>query len=45
VAGTIRAIFVAAGGSHEDWDAFDQVMADERRCAVFVHADSISSNR
>lgn len=45
VAGTIRAIFVAAGGTHEDWAAFDRVMADERRCAVFVHADSVSANR
>jgi PPOX class probable F420-dependent enzyme len=40
---TIRAIFRAAGGMHEDWDEFDRVMADERRCAVFVRADTISS--
>jgi hypothetical protein len=41
---TIRSVFVAAGGSHEDWDEFDRVMAAERRCAVFVRADVISSN-
>jgi hypothetical protein len=39
----IRAIFRAAGGTHEDWDEFDRVMADDRRCAVFVRADTISS--
>ncbi len=44
VPGTIRSVFVAAGGSHEDWDEFDRVMAAERRCAVFVRADAISSN-
>ena len=41
---TIRSVFVAAGGSHEAWDEFDRVMAAERRCAVFVRADAISSN-
>jgi hypothetical protein len=41
---TIRAVFVAAGGSHEDWEEFDRAMAAERRCAVFVRADRISSN-
>jgi hypothetical protein len=44
VRATIRSVFIAAGGSHEDWDAFDRVMADERRCAVFVRADAITSN-
>jgi hypothetical protein len=41
---TIRAVFAAAGGTHEDWGEFDRVMAVERRCAVFVRADAISSN-
>jgi hypothetical protein len=41
---TIRSVFRAAGGSHDDWDEFDRVMAAERRCAVFVTADRISSN-
>jgi len=41
---TIRSVFRAAGGSHEDWDEFDRVMATERRCAVFVRADAITSN-
>jgi len=45
VPATIRSVFVAAGGSHDDWAAFDRVMAEERRCAVFVHADTVTSNR
>ena len=44
VPATIRAVFVAAGGTHEDWAEFDRVMAADRRCAVFVRADTISSN-
>lgn len=32
----LREIFRAAGGTHEDWDAYDRVMADERRAAVLV---------
>ncbi|HVT42441.1 MAG TPA: hypothetical protein VHD39_05610 [Acidimicrobiales bacterium] len=44
VADTVRSVFKAAGGSHEDWDEFDRVMAAERRCAVFVRAESITSN-
>lgn len=41
---TIRSVFEAAGGTHENWDEFDRVMAAERRCAVFVRADVVSSN-
>jgi hypothetical protein len=41
---TLRAVFRAAGGTHEDWDEFDRVMAAERRCAVFVRAERITSN-
>ena len=40
----IRSVFQAAGGTHEDWETFDRVMAAERRCAVFVRADRITSN-
>lgn len=32
----LREIFTAAGGSHEDWDEYDRVMAAERRVAVLV---------
>jgi hypothetical protein len=40
----LRAVFVAAGGTHDDWDEYDRVMAAERRTAVFVHPDRIVSN-
>jgi Pyridoxamine 5'-phosphate oxidase len=42
---TLRAIYVAAGGEHDDWATFDRTMADERRCGVFVRADAVISNR
>ena len=32
----LRDIFRAAGGTHDDWDTFDRVMADERRAAVVL---------
>jgi PPOX class probable F420-dependent enzyme len=31
-----RAVFTAAGGTHEDWDEYDRVMERERRAAVLV---------
>jgi hypothetical protein len=40
----LRSVFRAAGGTHEDWGEFDRVMAAERRCAVFVHADTVTTN-
>jgi PPOX class probable F420-dependent enzyme len=44
VPGLLRAVFTAAGGSHDDWDAYDRVMADERRLAVLVRPARITSN-
>jgi PPOX class probable F420-dependent enzyme len=32
----LRRVFVAAGGTHEDWATYDRVMAEERRAAVFI---------
>jgi PPOX class probable F420-dependent enzyme len=40
----LRAIFVAAGGQHDDWDEFDAVMVRERRLAVLVDPLRIYSN-
>jgi PPOX class probable F420-dependent enzyme len=34
--GLLRDIFTAAGGTHDDWDTYDRVMAEERRVAVLV---------
>ena len=42
VAQVLRDVFVAAGGSHDDWDEYDRVMAAERRTAVFVHPTRIT---
>ena len=35
----LRSIFTAAGGTHDDWDEYDRVMAHERRVAVLLHAE------
>jgi len=32
----LREIFTAAGGTHEDWDEYDRVMAEQRRTAVLI---------
>jgi PPOX class probable F420-dependent enzyme len=32
----LRDIFRAAGGTHDDWDTYDRVMAAERRAAVLI---------
>lgn len=32
----LRDIFTAAGGTHDDWDEYDRVMAAERRTAVLI---------
>ena len=32
----LRAVFAAAGGTHDDWAGYDRVMAEERRAAVLV---------
>ncbi|MFB4268494.1 TIGR03618 family F420-dependent PPOX class oxidoreductase [Nonomuraea sp. GTA35] len=40
----LREIFTAAGGTHDDWDAYDQVMREQRRTAVFVTPARIYSN-
>jgi PPOX class probable F420-dependent enzyme len=37
----LRAIFVAAGGDHDNRDEFDRVMKDERRAAVLVTPERV----
>src|SRR5215207_196189 len=39
-----REIFTAAGGTHEDWDEYDRVMAEERRVAVLVEPERVYGN-
>lgn len=38
----LRDVFTAAGGTHEDWNEYDRVMAAERRAAVFIHPTRIN---
>jgi PPOX class probable F420-dependent enzyme len=40
----LRDVFRAAGGTHDDWDEYDRVMADERRLAVLVRPERVYSN-
>ena len=40
----LREIFTAAGGTHEDFGTYDQVMLTERRAAVFVHPERVYTN-
>jgi hypothetical protein len=40
----LRAVFTAAGGTHDDWDEYDRVMAAERRTAVLIEPERITSN-
>jgi PPOX class probable F420-dependent enzyme len=37
----LREIFTAAGGTHEDFDTYDRVMAEERRAAVLVTPERV----
>jgi PPOX class probable F420-dependent enzyme len=41
----LRAVFSAAGGTHDDWDEYDRVMAEQRRTVVLVTPDRVYSNR
>jgi PPOX class probable F420-dependent enzyme len=40
----LREVFVAAGGTHDDWATYDAVMAAEGRAAVLVAPERVYSN-
>ncbi|HEX6392992.1 MAG TPA: pyridoxamine 5'-phosphate oxidase family protein [Acidimicrobiales bacterium] len=40
----LRGVFVAAGGTHHDWDAYDRVMVQDRRAAVLVTPRRVYTN-
>lgn len=40
----LRDIFSAAGGTHDDWDAYDATMREQRRTAVLVTPTRVYSN-
>jgi PPOX class probable F420-dependent enzyme len=39
----LRDVFMAAGGSHDDWDEYDRVMAEDGRTAIFITPERIQS--
>jgi PPOX class probable F420-dependent enzyme len=40
----LREVFTAAGGTHDDWEAYDRVMRKERRTVVLVTPTRVYSN-
>jgi PPOX class probable F420-dependent enzyme len=40
----LRAVFTAAGGTHDDWDTYDRVMREEGRVAVLVAPRRVYGN-
>ncbi len=40
----LREVFVAAGGTHDDWDAYDAAMLEQGRTAVLVVPTRVYSN-
>ena len=40
----LREVFTSAGGQHDDWDAYDATMLEQRRAAVFVAPSRIYSS-
>lgn len=40
----LREVFTACGGSHDDWNEYDRVMAEQGRTAVLVTPNRIYSN-
>jgi PPOX class probable F420-dependent enzyme len=44
LAGLLRTIFSDAGGTHDDWAAYDATMVQQRRAAVLITPTRIYSN-
>jgi hypothetical protein len=41
----LRDVFTAAGGTHDDWDTYDAVMAREHRTAVLISPERVYPTR
>jgi PPOX class probable F420-dependent enzyme len=41
----LREVFTAAGGTHDNWDEYDRVMAEERRAVVLIQPTRVYTNR
>ena len=40
----LREVFLGCGGTHDDWDAYDRVMLQERRVAVLIEPTRVYGN-
>jgi PPOX class probable F420-dependent enzyme len=40
----LREVFTAAGGTHDDWDTYDQTMIEQGRTVVLVSPSRVYSN-
>ena len=40
----LRDVFVGAGGTHDDWDEYDRVMAAENRTAILLSPRRVVTN-
>jgi PPOX class probable F420-dependent enzyme len=40
----LREVFTSAGGTHDNWDEYDRVMADEGRAVVLIAPTRVYSN-
>jgi PPOX class probable F420-dependent enzyme len=40
----LRDVFTAAGGTHDDWNEYDRVMAEQRRTVVLIAPTRVYSN-
>ena len=40
----LREVFTSAGGTHDNWDEYDRVMAEERRAVVLIEPTRVYSN-
>ncbi|WP_373138487.1 TIGR03618 family F420-dependent PPOX class oxidoreductase [Mycobacterium marinum] len=40
----LRDVFISAGGTHDNWDEYDRVMAEERRTVVLIEPTRIYGN-
>lgn len=40
----LREVFIAAGGTHDDWNTYDEVMAADRRAVVLITPRRVYAN-
>jgi PPOX class probable F420-dependent enzyme len=40
----LRDIFIAAGGTHDNWDEYDRTMVEQRRAAVLITPSRVYGN-